>query len=276
MPRRLGLGIVTLIAFIPLLPGRTEAALAIDPAYVELRLDKGRPSETVTVTNLTDKEMRYRAHVQHFTYTKEGGFLQIAPDEHSLVNWTKFNPREFTLPPNGSRIIRLSVIPPKNLPPGEYWGGIELEPLEGHIAEQKDDQGRVFKLEIVSTILVPLVGQVGEVEYGLNLKELKARKTEEGIAISAHLVNTGTGRLRPKGTYEILSSGGDVISEGFMGDATILAAGERVFIESAKGDFPEGEYTVRVRYKCKRFDETIAGETRLQLAASVKEPIAQR
>ncbi|MCK4546557.1 MAG: hypothetical protein KAW17_03860 [Candidatus Eisenbacteria sp.] len=265
MTRGLGLGLVALIGLALFFPGQTEAALSIQPAYVQLRLDRGRPSETIAVTNLLDKDARYRIHVRHFIYGKNGGLQQVPPDEHSLAPWTKINPREFTLPAKGRRIIRLSVIPPKNLPPGEYWGTIELEPLEGSFTEAQDPDGRTMRLEIVTSILVPIVGEVGEIQHSFEMEDLSAWKTQEGIAITAHLVNTGTGRLHPMGAFEVLNASGDIISEGLIGDDTILAGGERIFSRVVKGDFPDPSYAVRVRYSAKRLEESVAGQTRVTL-----------
>jgi hypothetical protein len=126
-------------------------------------------------------------------------------------------------------------------------------------------------LEVSATIFVPIVGQVGEVRYEAYLKDLNAWKTEDGIKISAHLVNTGTGRLGLKGDYEILNGSGDVVSKGLIGDDTVLAGGERLFIQTAKGDYPDSEYVVRVRYGSTRIEETLAGQTRVALASPVQE-----
>ena len=98
MVRGFGWVAVLLVLWALAVPGRAEASLSIHPAYVEFDLDRGRPSEILTVTNLTGESMRYRAKVQHFLYTETGGIRQVPPDEHSLAQWTKLNPREFTLP----------------------------------------------------------------------------------------------------------------------------------------------------------------------------------
>jgi len=272
MSRGFGLGVALAVVLGVLAPSPALATLSIHPAYVEFNLDRGRPSETITVTNLTDGEMRYRAHVRHFLYTRDGAILQVEPDEHSLAAWTKLNPKEFTLPGKGSRVIRLSVIPPNNLAPGEYWAAIEFEPLEGRIAEGEDAAGRKVRLEVTASIMVPIVGQVGEIEYGFDLKDLMALKEEGGISIAAHLVNTGTGRLGLKGTFEILRVSGEVVSEGLIGDDTVLAGGERIFTQTVRGTFPDSLYIARVRYSSSRIEKPVAGQTRVAAASSPREP----
>ncbi len=272
MRRGFGLGLLALAAVVLLSTGRASAVLSVHPAYVELNLDRGRPSEILTVTNLTDEEVRYRAKVRHFLYTKEGGIQHLPPDEHSLASWTKLNPKEFTIPPKGSRVIRLSVIAPRNLAPGEYWADIEFEPLEGRVTEADDGEGRTIRLEVTASILVPIVGQVGTLTYQVQLQDLSAWKTETGIRVSAHLANTGTGRIGIKGTYEVLNASDEVVAEGLIGDDTILAGGERVFVRLAEGEFLDDEYMVRVRYTSRRIEETIAGQTSVALVSPEEEP----
>ncbi len=272
MSRGFGPGFLALAAAILLAPVQTSAVLSVHPAYIEFNLDRGRPSEILTVSNLTDEEVRYRAKVMHFFYTKDGGIKQIPPDEHSLASWTKLNPKEFTIPPKGSRVIRLSVIAPKNLATGEYWAAIEFEPLEGRIAETDDGEGRTIRLEVTASILVPIVGQVGTLAYQLQLRDLSAWKTERGIKVSAHVANTGTGRIGIKGDYEILDTSGEVVAVGLIGEDTILVEGERVFVRQAEGEFPDDEYTVRVRYSSINIEDTVAGQARVALVAPEEDP----
>ena len=199
MFRGFGLGLIAALAVGLALPSPADGSLAIHPAYVEFDLDRGRPSEILTVTNLLDEEARYRAKVLHFYYTKEGGVEQVPPDEHSLAQWTKLNPREFTLPARGSRVIRLSVIPPKNLAPGEYWAAIEFQPLEGRVSKSDDGEGRSVRLEVVASIMVPLVGQAGELRYGASLEGLEAWRTETGVRRhSPSTVSSASRESRPR------------------------------------------------------------------------------
>lgn len=267
MSRGFGLGVIALMLLGGIAPDSALATISIHPARIELTLDRGRPSRTITVTNLTDAETRYRAHVRHFTYSKTGAIIQIPPDEHSLAKWTKMNPREFTLPPRGSRVIRLSVIPPKKLTDGEYWAAIEFEPLQGRMVESEDAAGRTMRLEVTASIVVPIIGHVGDLEYGFDLIDLKAWKKDDGVVVSAHVGNTGTGRLRVEGFYEVLNPAGEVIAEGLIGDDVVLFGGERIFTRVAQGDFPGAGYTVRVRYTADKTDELAAGQTQVALEA---------
>lgn len=72
------------------------AGISIAPAYVDVRLDKGRPSGEFVVTNVGNSEERYRVQSLHFTFSREGGLVKTRPDAHSLAPWLIFNPKELT------------------------------------------------------------------------------------------------------------------------------------------------------------------------------------
>lgn len=264
VPRTLRSAGALLALFALLLPSFVRASLAIEPAFIELKLDRGRPSEVITVMNTTDFETRYRAQIVHFVYTKDGNFKMLEPDEQSLAGWVKFNPREFTLAPKESRAIRVTVIPPGNLEDGEYWAALRFEPLVGIVSRAEDGEGRSVALEVRANILVPIVGQVGKMTHHCDLVDLKAWRHEGGVAIVAFLANTGSARVRVKGSYEILDAAGNALGEGLIGEDTILAGGERVFARAVEADLPQGECSVRVRYASEKLEEALAGQTRIR------------
>ncbi len=247
-----------------LLPSSGRASLSIDPAFVELSLEKGRPSEVITVTNVTQQEMRYRVRAVHFVYTRGGNFEEIEPDDKSLALWTKFNPKEFTLAPKGSQAIRLTIVPPGNLKDGEYWAALRFEPLVGIPASGDDGEGRSVALEVRTNILVPVVGHIGKVTAVCELKDLQAWRTDDGLAVLAYVANIGNGRVRVKGFYEVLDPSGAVVADGLIGEDTMLSGGERLTARAVEGDFPEGEYTVRVRYESEKLEKPLAGQTRVR------------
>lgn len=106
------------LAWFALGPSPAAASLSVSPSYIDLEVGKGRPSQAITVANVTDTEMRYRVHVVHFTFSQNGDIEMVPSDEHSLAPWIKCNPREFTLGPKASRAIRITIVPPNGPPPG--------------------------------------------------------------------------------------------------------------------------------------------------------------
>ncbi|MBU1071741.1 DUF916 domain-containing protein, partial [bacterium] len=257
--RRAGSAVLALCLLILSTPA--AASLSVQPAFVELDLSKGRPAKVVTVTNVSDQELRYRAETVHFVYTAGGSFETVEPDAQSMASWIKFNPREFTLAAGESRSIRLTVVAPKNLDDGEYWAALRFEPLVGLVSKSEVTDGKSVAIEVRTNILVPIVGRKGDLVFQCSLTDLKAWRSDQGFAVVASVANTGNGRARVVGTCEVLDADGNPVADGPLGEDTILAGGERRFERLLAGDYPPGAYTVRVRCTSKNFKDVLAGQT---------------
>ena len=68
--------------------------LSISPAFLEMNLNKGTPSGQFLITNTGEEVERYRVKMVYFTFAPDGGYRELPPDEHSLVPYLKFNPKE--------------------------------------------------------------------------------------------------------------------------------------------------------------------------------------
>jgi hypothetical protein len=244
------------------LSSNAHAALAIEPAFIEADLARGNVTKSITVTNRGDLAGQYRAQVYHFAFTTNGGIAKVDPDEHSLATWIKLNPKEFTLGPQASRVVRLAIVPPPNLRPGEYWAALEFEPLKGDITRMGDSTKVSLKFEVISTVLIPVIGKVGTPTYEGEFRDLHSTVESGKLDIDALVANTGTGRLRFKGTYEVRNGKGGLLAQGAAGEATVLPGAERRFVRTIQGSFDEStKYDVSVRYTSDALKEDLAGQT---------------
>lgn len=242
---------------------RAEASISVSPALVELQLGKGHPSGVFNVTSVTAETMRYRVHVVHFRFSSTGVLEVVPADERSIAQWIKCNPLEFVLAPHASRAVRYTVVTPKSLAPGEYRAAVWFEPLTESGPALGDSTKVRAKVRVVTNILVPIFGQMATVEHHCELSALAATKTPGGLTIAARVANTGSGRLRVKGSYEVLTADDQQVSQGLIGDDTILPGGDRVFQQVVKGDFPAHVYKVRVRYESPKLPNVLGGQTTL-------------
>ncbi|HUU91595.1 MAG TPA: hypothetical protein VM238_10325 [Phycisphaerae bacterium] len=243
------------------------AGISVAPAFVEVTLDKGRPAGRFEIANLGEKVERYRVRALHFRFAADGSLLRLKADERSLAPWVKFNPAELTVAPKTSRAVRFVIIPRGKLAPGEYWGAMELENLDTQVGKGKDKEGRELKIEVVSTVLVPIFGTVGTVSRQGSLDHVKAAPDEEGTLIQARVTNQGTGRLLVKGRYEIQNASGEVLEEEELGYAYILPQADRKFSRRVKVGLPKGDYTVSVKYESPQLAQPLTGEATLTLAS---------
>ncbi len=251
-----------------LAPKGILAAVSISPAFVEVSLDRGRPSGQFIISNLGDEEERYRIKAIHFTFLKDGGLRRIEPDERSLAAWVKFNPTEFTLGPKTTRAIRFVISPRGALKPGEYWAAMELESLKTLTTAGKDEFGREFQLEIIPSIVVPMFGISGKVRYDGIIKDVNLGGREGGQVLELLIGNTGDGRLLIEGEYEVTKDSGEPMLKGTLGNkAYVLPGLEQFFYGKLESSLPEGMYKVRVTCRSPQLKQPIQNEFPLVLKA---------
>jgi hypothetical protein len=259
-----GIGMVAAGALtsICLLTGTLHASIGVKPAFVEVDLDKGRPSGTFLISNLGDKEERFRVNAVHFTYS-EKGTLEVSPNgQFSLAPWIRFNPRELTIAPKTQRAVRFAIVPQGKLVEGEYWAAMELESLATNETIAKDDEsGRSVKLRTVTTIMAPIFGTVGKPTYEGQIKDVQIQ-AEKGETVLRTLVSTtGTGRLGVHGDYEILDSAGNVVNNGSLGAAYVLRGSQRWLTQKIEAGTPANQYTVKVSFDAEHLKQPLAKES---------------
>lgn len=226
-----------------------EAALVIEPALIKLELNQNRSSGAFIIKNTGDKEERYRAKSVHFILTPEGGLKETDPDEHSLAGWVKFNPKEFVLPPQTSRVVRFSVIPEGKVRSREYWGAIEFMPLQGAKVISQDNKGQSFNLEVLSVVLVPIYGYVEGTKYSGAVKDIGFRNEKGKAYVYSSFLNTGDGVLRLTGACRIIDSSGSVVDEIGLKSVVVFTGSERIIRSAVKKTLPPGRYRAKIDLK---------------------------
>ncbi|MDD5492911.1 MAG: hypothetical protein PHV60_09590, partial [bacterium] len=68
--------LILLLLFVGVLTTKAEAALVIEPAYIQQRLTQKRISEVFYLRNVGSQEERYRATAVHFVVNEKGS-LQV-------------------------------------------------------------------------------------------------------------------------------------------------------------------------------------------------------
>ena len=250
--------------------GRDSAAdVSIAPALVEVNLNQGHPAGQFVISNLGDAEVRYRIKATHFTFLPNGSLREIAPDEHSLAQWVRFNPTEFTLGPKTRRTIRFVVVPRGPLRAGEYWAAMQLESLDTTLAETKDPAGRQLQLEIKANILAPMFGTFGIVRYGGLVKDARLVGAKgAGQSVQFLFGNTGDGRFPVTAEYEISNSKGETVEKGSIPALPILPHADRILTAALKNTLPAGTYRVRIQCRSSKLKGTIENQFDLVLKPS--------
>jgi hypothetical protein len=247
-----------------LLTGVLRADIAIKPAFVEVNLDEGRPAGTFLVSNLGDKEERFRVNALYFNYTEEGGLKKSPTGDYSLAAWIRFNPRELTLAPGTQRAVRFAILPKGRLAAGEHWAAMELESLAVNEVVSKDEKsGRSVKLKVMTTIVAPIFGTVGKTSYAGEVRDLQVQTENGEVVLKALVAATGSGRLGIKGNYEILDASSKVIDSGPFGAGYVFRGAQRWFSKKMETPLPKGNYTVKISVEAPHLEQPVVKEAQL-------------
>jgi len=232
--------------------------IAIQPAFVEANLERGRPAGQFVITNVTDEAQQYRIRARYFVYDRDG-VVQFPGDDaaRSLAQWIRFNPTEFEIPPKSSRAVRYVIVPRGPVAPGEYWAAMSLEALKSRETTMDLGDDRAVKLTVTTSLLVPMFGQSGQIDYNGALGEVDVMATANGPAISAVVKNTGTGRLVVAGAYKLTDESGNEAASGKVGHSYVMAGTERHFVEPLAEPLAPGRYTLEVSYKTDRLESLL-------------------
>lgn len=192
-----------LLLVLSLMSQSVLASISIQPAFLKVELNDKNPSGSFVVTNQSKEAQRFRAKALHFQLSRSGSISPTQADEYSLAKWVKFNPKEFTLPPNSSRKIRFSIIKKHSGKPREYWGAIEFTPLTD-VKYSAENEKKKMQFRIVTKILVPIYGAMEGIEYAASLSDVQAAKDKQKTRLSVVIENNGDGILRLYGDGKLV------------------------------------------------------------------------
>lgn len=234
------------------------AGISIAPAFVEIDMTKGKPSGQFVITNNGDEPERFRIKAAHFGFSPTGSLRNLPDDQNSLSTWIKFNPKELTLAPKTNQRVRFVIVPKGKLSDKEYWAAMEMESLKTNTTRSKDGGGRTLKLEVSSSVMVPIFARHGDVDYRCEIEELKLVRDDKGTNLLVTVNNSGTGHLYATGTFEIRAADGSLLSEGILGKSYILPGDLRKFTIPIQDKLPgQAPLSIKAVYSAPQMKESI-------------------
>lgn len=217
----------------------SASAMLVEPARFVLQIEPGqRDGGAITVTNSSSTTVRYLSIVQDWVHDAKG-ILTPQPANStsaSIANWVKFNPREFTLPPNGRQIVRFSISVPKNTAAGERRGVIFFSPTA-------KSAGFSVKTQIGVVIYAAIKPVLRTFEVGLPKASLNGTGQAE---INIELTATGNAHCRLNGKFRLSEISGKVIEEGEITEKLILPGERRTATISGNKELTPGRYRLHL------------------------------
>lgn len=173
---------ISLFAFlIALPPGQSVAGgLAVSPQRLEFE-GRTRSAEVQLRTNSPETQT-YRLSIVEMDMPEEGPLQMVenpAPDRNSARKLLRFSPRQVTLRPGETQVIRVRVRKPGGLADGEYRSHLLFQNVpdvdEGIEAQVEKNSAKGAQVRIVPIfgVAIPVVVRHGELSAEASLSELK-------------------------------------------------------------------------------------------------------
>ncbi len=175
-----------------------KTALGVNPAIMEVIVDKESVNKEVSLYNLTNFPLPIKTLVESFTPKEKSEIPKNQVERYDASSWIKIPEKDtdFILQPREVRNIKLTIEPPDKASPGGHYASIVFQPL---IPQQIISRESIF---IFTRVAVLTFIQVkGEVTENLEFKALKINSLYQTLPDSLELVlkNTGNTHLRPNG-----------------------------------------------------------------------------
>lgn len=234
----------------------TEASIKVDPSRVIFHMEQGqRKTETIQVYNNSNRELDLIAVLYDWELDEADNLVNYESGtlEHSLDGLIRFNPRQFTLGPGESQLVRFTITYPEEENPFERRGIIFFEhedPLD-----EEDVMGAQLRTMIGTTVYA-----LPEIyEISLYYLEGLVHESEDGTFWGAILLgNNSPVHTRLEVDYNIINQRGAVIEEGRSEEKVILPQDVRGIYFPLEEDFEPGNYQLLFDINLVGIDFTIS------------------
>jgi len=223
-----------------------NATVRIEPSRHILTLYPDvRVTETISVTNQTGETLDLIANFYDWNLN-ERYELETYPSgtlESSLEGLFRFNPRNFTLSPGETQIVRFTIHIPEEKNNIERRGIIFVE----H-EENMDEEG--IGATILTRIGTTVYAIPGDFNFAFNLRDKQVVKNNQNQIFGAYLTrNIGDIHLRFTLEYSLINANGRKIEEGKVEEKVLLPGMERGIIVPLNSQLEPGDYQMVSRFK---------------------------
>ena len=215
---------------------------------------------TVVVMNGSDEVQEISIEFPFgYPVTNDEGKLQMVYNDSSdiaqkrgLHNAIKGFPKNFSLQPGQRQVVRLTVRP-QNFTDGMYWSRIRTTSVPQTAAVGEAEEGEItteitYKFEQVTTLFY----KHGNLNTGIDIKEVHANNHEENIDVVANVSRTGNAPFLGSIYLTVSDQEGNTVVEKKI-STSIYFDYKQVFTVS-KEELKPGNYEAQVRFVSRRND----------------------
>jgi len=160
-------------------------ALMINPKRCVFEGNKR--NDVVTLYNDGDDTTSYAISFKHYEMEQNGDFKDIdsiKTDELFCDNFVKYFPKEVTLAPHTAQTVRLQVLKPKDLPPGEYRSHLYFRGIERakalETARHDTDKTITLNLKAIYGLAIPIIVRNGTTPATVSLSNITLSPADTG------------------------------------------------------------------------------------------------
>jgi len=137
-------------------------------------------SGTIALANTGAKKATYRLTIVNMRMNENGAFQQIEegqarPGEQFAEGLIRYAPRQVTLEPGETQIIRIAARKPAGLAAGEYRSHLVIRAVPeagaGRSIEQKPGEGVEISLSVIPGVALPVILRHGDVSAEASLSD---------------------------------------------------------------------------------------------------------
>lgn len=177
------LGLLGALAFTS--PAQAQGDLLVAPTRIIL---DGRRGSQVILSNIGSEEATYRISLVLRRMTSEGMLEEVADaeiqaEETAALEMIRYAPRRITLPPGQPQSVRISAIPGKDLPDGEYRAHMSFNaiPKPRAVTEASaETTGVKINLIPIYGVTIPVIVRHGKVSVQAAMTQPALAQSEAG------------------------------------------------------------------------------------------------
>ncbi|RUT06127.1 hypothetical protein DSM106972_033330 [Dulcicalothrix desertica PCC 7102] len=188
----------SLIALASLVPSSATAIeVTVTPPRFEVDINnKQSRSNSIKITNLSDKPAEMRAYIRNWVMNDKNEFKDAPSNEQSLDQWVVFTPSRFTIPPRSTQTVRFAIRPKIKPNSGEYRAVLYLE-------EVASNNPTTSSIKAIGRIGVVIYGYAGEIKRVGSIDSITVDTKPSGMRAVFDISNKGNAHVRMGGQYAI-------------------------------------------------------------------------
>ena len=175
------------------------AATILFVSPTRVNLNERHKVEVINVSNTSDVSRTYKISLQDLAMSEKGTTVLSENFPYSAKKMIRFFPREFTVAPGQSQVIRVMAKIPADTPDGEYHVHIKFfEDGKAQGAASESTKGVTMRASMAYSTMLPITISKGKIETQIGWSGLEVTKsnTPDNYHFKTTLSRSGNGQGR--------------------------------------------------------------------------------